>query len=213
MSSAAGFIRCGGTSRPASCYHSVAMPLINDPSICAEIATLHDAYECALASNDVEALTRFFWDSPDAARYGVVEHLYGAEEIKSYRKSHVVVITDRKLLKRKIVTFDANCASVMCEFSQISRGKPGHCRQTQTWLRFPDVGWRIVTAHVSLALSTPESEWAGYADRMASILSLPLAAAHRPGVVQNLERAAAIAAPMLAHPLPAGTEVASVFTP
>lgn len=188
------------------------MPTINEPGVCAEIAALHDAYERALADNDVEALTRFFWDSPEVARYGVVEHLYGSDEIKSYRKTNVVVITDRKLLKRKIVTFGADCASVMCEFSQISRGKPGHCRQSQIWVRFPD-GWHIVAAHVSLALVPPESEWAGYADRMASVLGLPLAAAHRLGVVQNLERAAALAAPLLAHPLPAGTEYASKFIP
>ena len=189
------------------------MPLINDPAICAELAALHDAYERALAANDVEALAGFFWDSAEVARYGVAEHLYGAEEIKAYRKTNTVVITDRKMLKRKIVTFDADWASVMCEFSQVSRGKAGHCRQSQTWLRFPGVGWKIVAAHVSLALLPPESEWAGYADRMATVLSLPLVPAHRPGVVQNLERAAAIAAPLLAFPLPAGTESAPVFTP
>ena len=81
-------------------------------------------------------------------------------------------------------------------------------------VRFPALGgWRIAAAHVSLALVPPESEWALYADRAASALALPLAAPHRPGVVQNLERAAAIAAPLLAHPLPAGTEPAPVFVP
>ena len=188
------------------------MPTINEPDICAEIALMHDAYERALAANDVEALTRFFWDSPEVARYGVVEHLYGAEEIKSYRRANVVVITDRKMLRRKIVTFGQDCASVMCEFSQVSGGKPGHCRQSQTWVRFPD-GWHIVAAHVSLALVPPESDWAAYTDRMATALSLPLAAQHRPGVVQNLERSAAIAAPLLAYQLPAGTEFAPKFTP
>jgi hypothetical protein len=101
----------------------------------------------------------------------------------------------------------------MCEFSQVARGKVGHSRQSQTWIRFPAAGWRIVAAHVSLALPPPESEWAGYADRTATALALPLAAAHRPGVVQNLERAAAIVAPLLALALPADAEVASVFTP
>ena len=188
------------------------MPLINDPGVSAEIAALHDAYERALAANDVEVLTRFFWDSAEVTRYGVVEHLYGAEEIKAYRQKHVVVITDRKMLRRKIVTFGSECASVMCEFSQVSRGKPGHCRQSQTWVRFPE-GWLIVAAHVSLVPAPAESAWGGYADRAATNLTLPLAAAHRPGVVQNLERAAAIIAPLLAHPLPPGTEIAPVFTP
>ncbi len=189
------------------------MPTVNDPAVIAEIAALHDAYETALAANDVATLTRFFWDSPDVVRYGVVEHLYGADQIKAYRVANAVVITDRKRLKRTITTFGPDLASVMCEFSQFARGKAGHARQSQTWVRFPADGWRIVAAHVSLALPPPESEWAAYADRAAAALALPLAAAHRPGVVQNLERAAAIAAPLLAHPLPAGTEPAPVFAP
>ena len=58
-------------------------------AVIAEIAVLHDTYEHALAANDVAALTRFFWDSPDVVRYGVVEHLYGAEQIKAYRVANV----------------------------------------------------------------------------------------------------------------------------
>lgn len=188
------------------------MPTINDPALLAEIAALHDAYESALAANNVEALTTFFWGSPEATRYGVVEHLYGADEIKAYRQSNAIAITNRKLLRRKIVTFDAHCAVVMCEIAQTVRGKPGHCRQSQTWIHFPGTGWRIVAAHVSLALAPAESEWADFADRTAAALALPLAPAHRPGVVLNLERTAAIAAPLLAHPLPADTEPAPVFS-
>jgi len=188
------------------------MPTINDPAVIAEIAALHDAYESALAANDVATLTRYFWDSPEVIRYGVVEHLYGAEQIKAYRVANAVVITDRKLLKRTIVTFGPDLASVMCEFSQVARGRTGHSRQSQTWVRLPEAGWRIVSAHVSLALPPPESEWGAYADRAAAAIALPLAVPHRPGTVQNLERAAAIAAPLLAHALPVGTEPASVFT-
>lgn len=187
------------------------MPTVNDPVIIAEIAALHDAYEKALAANDVATLTRFFWDSPDVVRFGVVEHLYGSAQIKAYRVANSVVITDRKLLRRTIATFSPDLATVMCELSQVARGKPGHARQSQTWVRFPDTGWRIVSAHVSLALPPPESDWSAYADRAAAAIALPIAAAHRSGVVQNLERTAAIAAPLLAHPLPAGTEPAPVF--
>src|SRR5258708_7070774 len=189
------------------------MPTVNDPAVIAEIATLHDAYESALAVNDIETLIRYFWDSPEVVRYGVIEHLYGAEEIKAYRKSNAVVVTDRRLLQREIVTFGSDCASVMCEFSQVARGKVGHSRQSQTWIRFPDAGWRIVEAQVCLAPPPPVGAWAGYAQRAAAVLALPLAARHRPGVEQNLERAAAIVAPLLALTLPADTEVAPVFTP
>jgi hypothetical protein len=197
---------------PLTAYPLLLMPTVNDPAVLAEIASLHDAYERALAANDLSSLSDFFWDSTEATRYGVVEHLYGADEINTYRRTNAVVITNRTLLRRKIVTFDADYAVVMCEFSQMARGAAGHARQSQTWVRFPEIGWRIVAAHVSLAQPAAGSEWADYADRTAAALALPLAAAHRPGVVQNLERAAIIAAPLLAHPLPPGIEPAPVFT-
>lgn len=188
------------------------MPPVNDPATLAEIATLHDAYEKALAANDIAALGRFFWDSPDVTRYGVAEQLYGAEAIRSYRQSNEVVVTGRKRLRRHITAFGTDCAVVMSEFSQSVRGKAGHCRQSQTWIRFSDAGWRIVAAHVSLAQATNESTWSAYADQTAAALALALAPDHRPGVIQNLERAASIAAPLLAHPLPPATEPAPVFS-
>jgi hypothetical protein len=51
-----------------------------------------------------------------------------------------------------------------------------------------------------------------YADTVASRLGLTLAEAHRAGVVGNLERTAAIAAPFLAFALPDEAEPAPVFT-
>ena len=39
------------------------MSTVNDPAVISEITALHDAYEHALAANDVATLTRFFWDS------------------------------------------------------------------------------------------------------------------------------------------------------
>jgi len=44
-------------------------------------------------------------------------------------------------------------------------------------------------------------------------VALPLAVAHRPGVIQNLERAATIADALLNFPLPEETEIAPVFAP
>ena len=37
--------------------------MINDPEVVAQIAALHEQYEAALVSNDVEKLVTFFWDS------------------------------------------------------------------------------------------------------------------------------------------------------
>lgn len=188
------------------------MPIVNDPSKCTEIATLHDGYEKALAANDAAALVEYFWSSPHAVRFGVAEHLYGADAIAAYRQNHQLVFSDRKMIRREIVTLGNETASVMCEISQTVFGVPRHSRQSQVWVRFPDVGWKIIAAHVSNALSASTANWETYADQAAAAVKLPLAMAHRPGVAGHLSRTAAIAGPLLEFPLPVGAEPAVVFT-
>ena len=188
------------------------MPIINDPSVCAEIAALHDAYEKALAANDVEALVDFFWQSPEVVRFGVTEHLYGPEAITAYRQNHQLVFKDRKLIRRTIVTLGTETASVMCEIYQTVFGVPRHSRQSQVWARFPETGWKIIAAHVSNAVAVSPANWETYADQAAVAVGLPLAAAHRVGVAGHLSRAAAMAGPLLDFPLPVAAEPAPVFT-
>jgi len=191
------------------------MLLINDPAVVAEIAALHDAYERALVENDVAALNEAFWQSPQVVRFGVTEHLYGAEAMIAYRAEKPPRLIDRRLLRRTITTFGADTAAVMCELSQIILGQQKHSRQSQTWIRLPGVGWKIVAAHVSHAVSRqPEADgWGGYVDRAAAALQLTLDPAHREGVVQNLYRASEVAAPLLEFALPADAEPAPVFAP
>ena len=52
-----------------------------------------------------------------------------------------------------------------------------------------------------------------YVDAAAAALDLPIAAEHRPGVVQYLELAAAMAALVMVLPLGVDDEPAPVFTP
>jgi len=191
------------------------MPEVNAPAVVAEVGELHDAYERALAANDVPALNAYFWDSPFTVRYGVNEHLYGAEAVAAYRQGNVPAFSERTLLRRAILTLGEDMASIMCEFRQKILGQIRHNRQSQVWVRFPDVGWRIVTAHVSNPLSVPDGivAWDSYVDHAAAALSLPLDREHRLGVVQSLQRSAAIAAPLLAFKLPTDTEMAPVFIP
>lgn len=191
------------------------MSEINHPAVIAEITALHDAYERALAANDIPALNAFFWDSPHIVRYGVNEHLYGAEQVAAYRQSHTPAFTERKILRRTIVTLGSDTASVMSELSQKIAGQPRHSRQSQVWARLPGLGWKVVAAHVSNALVAPPapSSWDAYADQAAAALNLPLAPEHRLGVIQNLQRSAAILAPLLATALPADAELATVFVP
>lgn len=157
-------------------------------------------------------MVQFFWDSPHVVRFGISEHLYGTDAIAAYRQGHTPAFTDRKLLRRAIVTVGADVASVMCELSLTVHEQPRHSRQSQTWVRFPDVGWRIISAHVSNALGRPPELWEAYTDLASAAIGLPIAACHRSGVAQNLTRAAAIAAPLLAFNLPPELEPAPVFT-
>jgi hypothetical protein len=198
--------------------------LLNDPALVATLAGLHDAYEAALAANDVAALNAFFWDSPHVVRFGVAEQLYGADSLHAYRQGHKPVFTARRLVRREISIFSADFATVMSEIELTIAGLPRASRQSQTWVRLPGAGWRIVAAHVSSPLSgtpaapeapspaTAASPWAAHVDALSRGLGLPVATAHRPGVIANLERAAAIAAPLLAFSLPDHAEPAPVFT-
>jgi Protein of unknown function (DUF4089) len=52
-----------------------------------------------------------------------------------------------------------------------------------------------------------------YVDRTAELINLPLNPEHRPGVVVNFERIAAIAQLVTEFPLPEEIEAAPVFEP
>jgi hypothetical protein len=122
---------------------------INDPEIVAELQALYPKYEAALVSNDAETLTRMFWASPYAMRFGVTENLYGSEEIDAFRKGHSPANLARTVRRLDIVTFGRDFGSITLEFDRNMNGKIISGRQSQTWVRFPE-GWRIVSAHVSV---------------------------------------------------------------
>jgi hypothetical protein len=191
------------------------MPELNSSDVVAQVTLLHDAYERALVANDIAALGAFFWDSPDVVRYGVNEQLYGSEALAEYRRTSTPVFTDRRMTRRKVLTLGPNVASVMSEFDQKVFGQPRHNRQSQVWVLFPEAGWKIVAAHVSNALVGPPqvASWEGYADQVSAALRLPLSTEHRLGVAQNLQRASAIAAPLLELDLPSTAEIAPIFVP
>ncbi len=129
------------------------MSLVNDPAVVAELVALHNEYEAALMSNDVEKLTQFFWDSPLALRFGVHENLYGAGEIEAFRKGRSPVGLNRDILNVRIVTFGDDCGVGTLEFRRNQTAGVPKGRQTQVWRKFPE-GWRIVSAHVSLMSET-----------------------------------------------------------
>jgi hypothetical protein len=123
--------------------------LINDPEIVAELRALYPKYEAALVANDAETLTRMFWASPHAMRFGVAENLHGMEEIEAFRKARSPANLARTVRRLDIVTFGRDFGSITLEFERTVKGKIISGRQSQVWVRFPE-GWRIVSAHVSV---------------------------------------------------------------
>lgn len=122
---------------------------INDPETIAELRDLYPQYEKALVTNDVDTLSKMFWSSPHAMRFGVAENLYGIEEIDSFRKGRSPANLGRSIRRLDIVTFGKDYGSVTLEFERTANGTTVLGRQSQVWVRLPE-GWRIVAAHVSL---------------------------------------------------------------
>lgn len=123
---------------------------VNDPETLAEVRRLYPMYEEALVSNDVPTLTAMFWASPLAVRFGAGENLYGEEEIEAFRRSRPAANLARRTVRLEIVTFGKDAASVTLEFERDGAGgSVMRGRQSQMWVRL-EVGWRIVSAHVSM---------------------------------------------------------------
>jgi hypothetical protein len=122
---------------------------INDPAIVTELQALYAKYEAALMANDAETLTRMFWTSPHAMRFGITENLYGIDKIEAFRKGRSPANLARTVRRLDIVTFGRDFGSVTLEFERTVHGKTISGRQSQVWVRFPE-GWRIVSAHVSV---------------------------------------------------------------
>jgi 1-carboxybiuret hydrolase subunit AtzH-like protein len=121
---------------------------INAPDVVAELQALYPKYEAALMANDAETLTKMFWASPHAMRFGITENLYGIDEIEAFRKARPAVNLARTVRRLDIVAFGNDLGSVTLEFERVVNGQTISGRQSQVWVRFPE-GWRIVSAHVS----------------------------------------------------------------
>jgi phosphatidylserine/phosphatidylglycerophosphate/cardiolipin synthase-like enzyme len=121
--------------------------IIDDAVTKAEVQARFDAYETALMTNDLDALDDFFWPSPLALRFGAGESLFGFDAIAAFRAARGGS-PQRSLRNSQITTFGPDHAVATTEF--LRAGEPRIGRQTQVWVKFPETGWRIVSAHVSL---------------------------------------------------------------
>src|ERR1051326_5766052 len=106
----------------------------NMPEIVAEIREIFERYEQALVDKDVAVLDATFWDSPHTIRYALHENGYGFAEIHGHR----VARPPGPGIKEKRIRLEI-----------LTRGRDLVGRQSQTWVRFPDLGWKVISAHVS----------------------------------------------------------------
>jgi hypothetical protein len=126
----------------------------NIPEVVAEIRALFERYEQALVDKDVDVLDATFWNSPHTIRYALHENGYGFGEIHAHRVARPAGpgIKEHRI-RLEILTLGRDLATVNLEFKV--RGRPLVGRQSQTWVRFPDVGWKVVSAHVSTMNPAP----------------------------------------------------------
>ena len=127
---------------------------VNKQDVVNEIQHLFETYETALINKDVEVLDNTFWDSEHTIRYAMHENGYGFDEIHQHRVSRKKgpgIKEERRRLE--ILTLGDRFATVNLEFK--IRGTEDIGRQTQTWVKFPTTGWKVVTAHVSTMEKPP----------------------------------------------------------
>jgi hypothetical protein len=126
----------------------------NLPDVVAEVRALFERYEQALVEGDVEALDATFWDSPHTIRYALHEHGYGFAQIHGHRVARPPGpgIKERRI-RLEILTLGRDLATVNLEFKV--RGRELIGRQSQTWVRFPHLGWKVIAAHVSTMNEAP----------------------------------------------------------
>ena len=123
---------------------------LNRPEIVAEVAALFERYEQALIDKDVAVLDATFWDSPHTIRYAVRDNGYGFDAIHASRVAAVPLPggSKQERIRLEILTIGADLATVNLEYRP--RGQDGIGRQSQTWVRFADAGWKVIAAHVSV---------------------------------------------------------------
>ncbi len=121
---------------------------VNLPEVVAEVRALFERYEQALIDKDVAVLDATFWNSPHTIRYALHEHGYGFDAIHAHRVARPPGpgIKERRI-RLEILTLGRDLATVNLEFKVRGRDLIG--RQSQTWVRVPAEGWKVIAAHVS----------------------------------------------------------------
>jgi hypothetical protein len=180
---------------------------VNEPAVVAAVAAAHDEYEAALMANDIETLDRLFWESPDTLRFGATEASYGTAAIAAFRRARSAIGLARTVFNFKAVTFGDDMGVTTIEFTREVEGVPRHGRQTQVWHRFDNLGWKVVSAHVSFV------DEGAYVDQAARLGGLDVPARHQAGVQRHITMAAGFARLLTEFPLADDVDAAPVFQP
>jgi hypothetical protein len=127
---------------------------VNDPAVVAEVTALFEAYEQALIEKDVDVLDNTFWNNPHTIRYAMHENGYGFDDIHRHRVARAPGPGIKEVRRRlEILTLGDAFATVNLEFKVRDQDEVG--RQSQTWVKFPDLGWKVIAAHVSIQDKAP----------------------------------------------------------
>ena len=120
----------------------------NIPDVVEEVRQLFERYETALETKNVDVLDATFWRSPHTIRYALHENGYGFDAIHQHRVGRPPGpgIKERRI-RLEILTLGRDFATTNLEFKV--RGHDLIGRQSQTLVRFPGEGWKVVSAHVS----------------------------------------------------------------
>lgn len=115
------------------------------PEVVEEVRALFERYERALIDKDVEVLDAAFWDSPHTIRYAMHQNGYGCDTIHAYRVARPPGLRIKESrIRLDLLTLGQDFATVNLEFKV--RVQDLVRRQSQTWARFPDAGWNVVSA-------------------------------------------------------------------
>lgn len=124
---------------------------LDQPGVIAEARAVFDRYEAALMANQPEILDEIFWADPRTVRFGITEILYGHDAIRAFRAS-VKSYAPRVQQRVQITAFGDDFACTHLEYERVGTGLIG--RETKIMARLPGLGWRVVSAHVSLLAGT-----------------------------------------------------------
>lgn len=123
---------------------------INRAEVLAEVTELFHRYETALVTNDVDTLDALFWSSDLTVRLGASENLFGQDEILAFRNARASAGLDRTLERVVITTFGNDFATTNAIFSRTGWPADRTGRQSQSLVKVSEIGWQIVSAHVSI---------------------------------------------------------------